>query len=98
MCQSSAVNMRNFHGLKTEKEIEQAQIYYNLVEAALKSGVCKDFIVFIPIDELTPWETEPSLDGYSLDSDPSIYHLVDGKIQPKFSYYAIKKAMFDFIK
>jgi GH35 family endo-1,4-beta-xylanase len=93
----SAVNMKNFYGSQPEREKKQAQIYNNLVSAALQSGVCKDFIVFEPIDELTPWEIEPTLDGYSKNSDPSIYHLVDGKIQPKLSYFSIKKGMVDWL-
>ncbi len=94
----SAVNMKLFQGPPSDREKKQAVVFYNLVTAALKSEMCRDFVVFVPVDELTPWEREPSLWGYSPDSDPSIYHLVNGRIQPKLSYYTVKKAMLDFVK
>jgi len=92
-----AVLMGNFKGDPIEKFKTQAQIYNNIFTAALRSGVCSKFIVFVPVDEMSPWETEPTLEGYSPNNDPSLYSLVNGDIMPKPSFYTIMEVLMEQI-
>jgi endo-1,4-beta-xylanase len=91
----AAVNMGNFNGDATEKSIAQSQIYQNIFGAAIKSGVCSKIIVFTSIDEISPWVTETTLDGYSLNNAPSLFYLNNRIITTKPAYYAVLQALME---
>jgi hypothetical protein len=87
--------MGNFNGDATEKSIAQSQIYQNIFGAAIKSGVCSKIIVFTSIDEISPWVTETTLDGYSLNNAPSLFYLNNRIITTKPAYYAVLQALME---
>lgn len=84
------VNLKNISGSQEQREGFQADIYRSMMEASLESGVCKGFTVFGLKDDLSVWETIPSLEGYSKDSDPLLF---DNQANPKPAYYAMLEVL-----
>lgn len=83
------VNMKNVKGTQEERFSKQAQIYKDMLEAALDSGVCKDFIIFGVVDKLSVWEDLPWLQP-SPNADPLLW---DDNLQPKPAYYAMLESL-----
>ena len=84
------VNMSGVPGSEENRYKLQAEIYKNMLEAAIESGVCQDFVVFGLIDKLSVWETDPRYPGYSSKADPLPF---DDNFKPKPAYYAMQEAL-----
>ena len=84
------VNLRNVPGSDEDRYNRQAEIYRSMLEAAIESGVCKDFIVFQMVDYQSVWENRKDLPGYSTKADPTPY---DDNMQPKPAYHAMIEAL-----
>jgi GH35 family endo-1,4-beta-xylanase len=80
------VNLALGRGTREERFAKQAQIYRDMLAAALESGVCQNFVVFQIVDKFTIWETIPTFRGYSPDAVPSPY---DDDFSPKSAYLAM---------
>ena len=80
------VNIKDLEGTQEQRYQKQAKIYADMLTAAINSGVCKDFVVFLAGDKISPWETELSLPGASSENDPTPF---DDNFQPKPAYFAM---------
>lgn len=80
------VNLKNVTGSQEQRWQFQADVYRDMLEASLKSGVCAGFSVFGLRDDLSVWETIPTLEGYSMKSEPLPFDSIGN---PKPSYYAM---------
>ena len=80
------VNLRNVRGTRDERFARQAQIYGEMLEAAVESGVCQNFVVFQVVDQYTIWEMLPQFAAYSPDADPSPF---DDDFSPKPAYFTM---------
>jgi endo-1,4-beta-xylanase len=80
------VNLKNVAGSQEQRWNFQADVYRAMLEASLESDVCAGFSVFGLKDDISVWETIPTLEGYSKDSDPLPF---DNEENPKPSYYAM---------
>lgn len=80
------VSLRNISGSQEQRWNFQADVYRSMLEASLESSVCSGFTVFGLKDDISVWETIPTLQGYSKDSDPLPY---DNEANPKPAYYAM---------
>ena len=84
------VNMRSVKETQDKRFEQQAQVYKDMLEAALESSVCKDFNIFGLVDKLSVWETQPQQWAYSPNANPLPW---DDNFQPKPAYYAILDAL-----
>ncbi|MBM3127718.1 MAG: endo-1,4-beta-xylanase [Chloroflexi bacterium] len=89
------VNIRNIHGSQEERYAKQAQIYKEMLEAAIESGVCKEFITFHIGDKFSFWENTPSSPYYSREADPTPF---DDNLKPKPAYFAMLEVLQRFAK
>lgn len=80
------VNMKDVGGTQENRFSQQAIIYKDMLEAALESQACKDFLIFGLVDKLSVWETMPGLWAYSANADPLPF---DDNFQPKPAYFAM---------
>ena len=80
------VNLSQVRGTREERLARQANVYGDMLAAAIESGVCNNFVVFQIVDKFTIWETIPAFRGYSPDADPSPY---DDDFSPKPAYFAL---------
>jgi endo-1,4-beta-xylanase len=87
------VNLINVSGTPSERFERQAEIYREMLEGALESGVCKNFIFFRVGDRVSPWRTDPGLPGYSPNADPTTF---DDNFQPKPAYFAVLKVLQEY--
>lgn len=83
-------NIHELLGTQAERFAFQAAQYRGALHAAIKSGVCRDFIVWGLIDKWASWETVQSLPGYSKSADPCPF---DDDFQPKPAYYALRSVL-----
>ena len=84
------VNLRNVRGTQDERYAFQANVYREMLEACLESGMCKSFTIFGISDKLSVWETEKSIDGYSPNADPLPF---DDNFKPKPAYFAMLEVL-----
>ncbi|MFN8634919.1 MAG: endo-1,4-beta-xylanase [Chloroflexota bacterium] len=84
------VNLRTVTGSRDERFARQARVYRDMLQAALASGVCQDFVVFQVVDQYTVWEQQTSLPGSSPDADPSPF---DDDFSPKPAYFAMRDVL-----
>ena len=81
------VNMKNVSGNLEEREEIQVNIYVNMLEACIESGVCKSFVVYGVGDKYSWLETDTvNVPNFSPDADPTLYN---DNLKPKLSYYAL---------
>jgi endo-1,4-beta-xylanase len=89
------VNMAHFSGSQQAKYMTQAKVYYDVISAALESGVCKDFIFFLPADAGNFWtESSSGLQDAGPANAPAPF---DGNFQPKPAYYASRMALLNYL-
>lgn len=90
------VNMAQFTGSQQAKYLTQAKIYFDTISAALESGVCKDFIFFLPADAGNFWtESSSGLQDAGPANAPAPF---DRNFQPKPAYYASRMALLSYLE
>lgn len=82
------VDLRNITGTQDERFALQAQIYKQIIEAALESKVCEN-ITFWGFGDKYSWLEQTEFNGAS-NADPTLY---DDNLQPKPAYYATIDAL-----
>lgn len=83
------VNLKDVRGAPAERFEKQAQVYVDVIEAALESGVCESICVWEFGDRYS-W-LEQSWNQYgSPDADPT---WLDDDLQPKPAYEAVRRAL-----
>lgn len=85
------VNLKDLKGTQEERFAMQADVYRDMLSAAIESGVCTDFIVFQIVDRLATWDKSKEIPGASPANDPTPF---DDNFQPKPAY----GAMLDILK
>ena len=85
-----SVNLRNVHGSQEERLAIQANLYKQMLEAAIESGVCGTFIVFQLVDKFSTWENFSSLPFFSLQAEPCPFN---DNLQPKPAYFALRDVL-----
>jgi endo-1,4-beta-xylanase len=85
-----SVNLRNVPGSQQERFAIQANLYKEMLEAAIESGVCSTFVVFQLIDKFSTWENLKNLPFYSPQANPCPF---DDNFQPKPAYYALRDVL-----
>lgn len=86
-----AVPIHPLSGTQESRYSKQADIYATVLQAALDSGVCRDFLLETIGDNLSMWETAVgSLPSVFPDNDPTP---VDDDLQPKPAYYAMASVL-----
>ena len=83
------VNMKDVGGSQDQRFSKQADIYRNMMGAAIESSVCHDFVIFGINDGLSVWEKITSSPDYSPNADPLLF---DDNFQPKPAYFAVMDA------
>ena len=83
------VNMKEVRGTPQERALKQAEIYRNVIEAAIESGRCEAIFIFQVGDRFSVWENFPG-QGFSKNADPTPF---DDNLNPKPAYYAILQAL-----
>jgi len=78
------VDLSEVMGTEEERFALQAQIYSEVVDAILESGVCK-YINFWGFGDKYSWLEQPEFNG-SAKADPTLF---DDSIQPKPAYFAV---------
>lgn len=90
------VNMAQFTGSQQAKFLTQAKVYFDVLSAALESGVCKDFIFFLPADAGNFWtESSSGLQDAGPANAPAPF---DRNFQPKPAYYASRMALLSYLE
>ncbi|MDA8201859.1 MAG: endo-1,4-beta-xylanase, partial [Chloroflexi bacterium] len=84
------VNLRNVTGTQDQRLAVQARIYEDMLDAALKSGVCASFTVYGIGDAVSWIETTPSYPFYSPIADPTPF---DDNLRPKPAYFALRAVL-----
>jgi endo-1,4-beta-xylanase len=82
------VDLREIGGTDEQRFKLQAAIYRNVLDAALKSGVCKD-ITFWGFGDKYSWLEQPEFNG-SLKAQPTLF---DDNLNPKPAYFAVRDAL-----
>jgi endo-1,4-beta-xylanase len=82
------VDLRNIKGSDSERFALQASLYGNLMDAILKSEVCKH-ISFWGIGDKYSWLEQASFNGSSL-ANPTLF---DDELKPKPAYFAVSDEM-----
>jgi endo-1,4-beta-xylanase len=83
------VNMRNVSGTAEERNRIQTEIYRDVTEAAIESGVCRGIIDFQLGDKFSFFENVTTSGGYSENADPTPF---DDDLNPKPAFFAQRKA------
>jgi endo-1,4-beta-xylanase len=84
------VNLRDVKGTTEERYRIQAQIYREVVEACLESGVCRS-IAFWDIGDKYAWREWPQESPHaSPNADMTLY---DDTLSPKPAYYSVREAL-----
>jgi endo-1,4-beta-xylanase len=83
------VNLHNVQGNQQEKWDYQANVYKEMFEACLESGVCKGFFIF-GISDAFSWYNECDLCLNIPDAEPLIF---DEYFNPKPAYYALVEVL-----
>jgi endo-1,4-beta-xylanase len=83
------VNVLHLTGSAEEKASKQAQIYSDVVQACLESGVCKSINVWGMSDK-NSWLVQPQWQFKGGGETPLIF---DDQYQPKLAYTAIQQAL-----
>jgi endo-1,4-beta-xylanase len=84
------VDLTTIAGSQEEKYQKQAQIYRDMIEAALESGVCRD-ITFWGFRDNMSWL---EYDLHRPNADPTMW---DDNYQPKLAYFAVYQALLGFL-
>ena len=85
------VNMKDVPGTQEERFAKQAEIYRNVFQAGLDSGVCRSFSFFTVGDQYSWIERSKTYQHASTNGDPTIF---DDNLKPKPAYGAV----FDVLK
>jgi len=80
------VNMKDVDVNNENRLKQQADVYKDIMQAALDSGVCESFCFWGIGDKYSWIETTKSYPFYSPNADPTPF---DDNLQPKPAYYAI---------
>ncbi len=83
------VDLRDEGGTQKERFALQAQVYENMIGAALRSGLVKD-IGFWGYGDNQSWLENPAEPGTSPDANPTMW---DNELKPKPAYYAVRKVL-----
>ena len=84
------VNLQNIPGTQEKRWDSEAQVYRDMLEACLDSGVCKSFSTW-GVSDSTSWETCSQWWCLNLpNADPLMF---DRDLQPKPAYYAVRDAL-----
>ncbi len=78
------VDLRDFPGSQWEKFSAQAEIYKDMLEACLESGVCKGFTMWGIGDKYSWLESSYDKNIISPDADPTVF---DDNFRPKPAYF-----------
>jgi endo-1,4-beta-xylanase len=81
------VNLGEVGGDQTQRFAIQAEIYRNMLQACLESGVCKGF-TFWGVGDRYSW-LETRLDAVP-NADPTLF---DNQLQPKPAYFAVRDVL-----
>jgi endo-1,4-beta-xylanase len=84
------VDLTNVHGTRAEKFEIQAQIYSDMLEACLESGVCNSFNLFGFSDNISWYEFTGKPDANALPFDDNF--------QPKPAYYALRDTLLKYVQ
>ena len=79
------VNLHNVPGNQQEKWNYQAQVYKDILQACLESGVCKGFSIF-GVSDAVSWYNDCDLCLNIPDAEPLIF---DKNYNPKPAYFAL---------
>jgi endo-1,4-beta-xylanase len=79
--------MKDVPGTQEERYAKQAEIYKEMLEACLESGVCKSFTVWGIGDKYSWIETQEWYSEYSPEGIPTLF---DDNLKPKPAYFAIR--------
>jgi endo-1,4-beta-xylanase len=85
------VLLKNLQGTTQERFARQAEVYRDMLEAAIESGNCNEFIVFQIVDRLSGWE-HPEMSDVTASplNDPTPF---DDDFQPKPAYFAMRDVL-----
>lgn len=83
------VNLKDVRGEPAQRFEKQAQVYVDVIEAALDSGVCESICVWEFGDRYS-WLEQAWNQYGSLDADPT---WLDDDLQPKPAYEAVRRAL-----
>jgi endo-1,4-beta-xylanase len=86
-----SVRIANLVGTKQERFARQAEIYRDMLAAAIESGNCNEFIAFQVVDMLSGWEDPAQSDATASPlNDPTPF---DDDFQPKPAYFAMRDVL-----
>ena len=74
------VNMKDVPGTQEERFAKQAEIYRDMLQAALESGVCTNFMLFGFGDRYSWLELDKTQAAFSPNADPTPF---DDNLKPK---------------
>ena len=83
------VNLKELRGAPAQRFEKQAQVYVDVVEAALESGVCESICIWEFGDQYS-WLEQPWNRYGSPDADAT---WLDDDLQPKPAYEAVRRAL-----
>jgi GH35 family endo-1,4-beta-xylanase len=84
--------MSSVKGTPEERNQKQASILENIFEAAMESGVCRDFYFWEGLGDKNNWLERMEMSGVSSsNADPTIF---SDDLRPKPSYYSLKQVLF----
>ncbi len=84
------VNMSDATGTDQEKNLKQAEIYKNIFEACIESGVCHN-INFWGVGDKYSWYI------YALDKPNANPTILNDDLSPKTAYYAITQVLYEHV-
>lgn len=84
------MNLKDLPESDTSRFYKQAEIYGDLMDAALQSDVCESFTLFFIGDKYSWIELTTSYGQHSPIADPTVY---DDDINPKPAYYELRNRL-----
>jgi endo-1,4-beta-xylanase len=88
------VTLKGVTGSQAQRFARQAQIYKDMFEACLESGVCKSFLFWGISDKYSWLENQASSgESYSTDADATMF---DDDLNPKPAYFTIRDVLMQY--
>lgn len=80
------VNLKDISGTQDERYSKQSNIYQDMLDACIRSGVCKSFTTWGIGDKYSWLEYPPNQSFTSPNANPTLF---DDDLNPKLAYYAM---------